>query len=261
MSNIQLISQVPGLTPEEQVALKAADEKRIISIQEFEMKGSVKKMITDALFNNGQNALGDSDLALMTGKIIHELKRNYSKLTISEVSQAMELGSKGKLGDFTHLSVRQIIKWLDEYIIKIRREANHKLKDFQEKKEVEVNLEKEAKRIKEFEERIVQTYEDFSIGDDIGHVGLASVIYQALEKRGKVDLDPEYLEAITDREASDYYEKIEKQELSFSEKAQLRQKGAALARYHEIEIKTRVQAEALLALFTKWKNQNYKLEL
>ncbi len=245
MSNIQLISQVPGLTPEEQVALRSSNETRIIAIKEFDMKHSVKKMITDALFNNGQNALGEGDLALMTGKMIHELKRNYSKLTISEVSQAIDMGSKGRFGDFTHISVRQILK----------------LNDFQAKKEVELNQEREAKRIKEFEHRIVQTYEQFSIGDDIGHAGLASVIYQALEKRGKIDLDPEYIEAIQDREASDYYEKIEKQELSFSEKAQMRQKGADLARYHEIEIKTRVQAEALLALFTKWKRDNYKLKL
>lgn len=262
MSNIQTkIQSIIGLSPDEQIAFKASQETRVIRIREFEMKGPIKKIISDALFNNGQNALDEKDLALLIGKIINELKQNYKQLTISEVAHAIDLGSKGRLGEFTHIHVRQVLKWLDEYCNTIRAELFTKQREWEDKQSKIVDQEKEQKKIKEFEDFIIQVYNEFLIGSDIAQVAMASNIYSALEKRGKIDIEEAHLMVIEERVATEYYEKREQLIQTFQERTKMKKKGADLKKYHESEIKIKIQAEALLVVFTNWKKNNYKLEL
>lgn len=259
MSDIQLSSEIPGLTPDQRNVILARQERRIAVLHEADISAHVNMAITNAIFNAGQRPIEEHELVIIVTRIIEELKNNYARFTIQEVVYAIALGSKEKFGEYANVSVRQIIRWLNAYDEQIRKEAIHKQREFEYKQEKLQKKRTEEEQIQAFHESIIKYYEEFKIGQAYDNVYLAANKFSYLNKIGKVNIEDLDMFDIDERVTKEYDSRKEAIPETFADKALAKMKGSD--KYRESEIKTRIQAEALLVLFTNWKEQKYKLEL
>lgn len=247
----------------EKLIIDAHAKPRIREFLIESLEDSIMPFIARAHQNRGQSGTAE-DNAYMCEALARELKRSFKNLSLQDVEIALDLGSKGLLRDVkgaVNVTLEVMFKWIVAYDEQIRREAIHKQREWEEKQEKVRDEEEEKLKIKKFEEFIIKAYEEFAIGDGYDNVYQVANIYSYLQKRGKIDIEEVHLLVIEERVATEFYLKREEQVESFAEKAMRKQKGNELKKYQETEIKMRVQAEALLAVFTNWKQQNYKLEL
>jgi len=152
------MSAINIYSPLNNIVLDAMKGKKIKELKKSEFSDKIKEAIIQGLIVLGQKQ-ESGQITVMTDCLIHELKNTLTQYTPDEVVLAIDYGTKGKLCEFSTLqypvmSVTNCLKFIKLYNENIRREAVHKQKEEEEKKEKVISdIERDAK-IKAFEQEI-----------------------------------------------------------------------------------------------------------
>lgn len=183
---MKLLGQVnPDLIPVHKTALEASLQPKINEITKESMNDPLVTLLGEACEIVGHKANG----LTATAKLLRdELKNYFSTYSIEEVQTAVRMGVTGKLIEVTDLpvpivSITNICKFINLYNEKIRKEALHQQKQWEEKND---------------EEKVKQKR-------DMGNNWLDTEIMNAWENFNE---NPETLEQIPQELRATYYRRI-----------------------------------------------------
>lgn len=177
----------PSLSTLENEALLASYNPRIKELKKVDFVKTISQAITKAYMVMGSSPKDDYEM--IVEEIVNDLKANYTVFTIQEICLAIDLGSKGKLGDeFVHVCVKGVLKWIWLYADKFRREAIHKQKLFDEKLAKETEEADRLANIRSFEETILAKYEAFPESFKKESKGTIAAMYRHLDKKGIIKM-------------------------------------------------------------------------
>lgn len=235
-----------NLLPLEKNALTAYYQLKIKEVTKLSMVQPLSEAITKAFIVMGSTP--KDDFQLIVEEVLNELKTSFSTFTIQEVCIAIDLGSKGKLGDeFVHVHIKAILKWIWLYNEKIRREAIHKQKEYEEKTEKQLQEFEHKEKIRMFEATIIGRYNGFPeslINDNYGEM---AAYYRHLTKRVQVNVP------------------LEKKNELFAAAEKIKEEDRLLAEQNFRSIKIEytskqiAEANALKYLFASWQFEKYDL--
>lgn len=77
------------------------------------------------------------DLNVLSNSVAKELCRRYRTFTIADAKVAIAEGAKGSYGDFTHISLKEILIWIEKYKHEVRYVALKKQHQFEEEQSAE----------------------------------------------------------------------------------------------------------------------------
>lgn len=198
MSNLVKFVPSPSLLPLEKDALIAHQNPRIKEVGKSDMAKPIGIALTKAITVMGSQV--KEDFELMLDEVLHDLKRNCTTFTVEEVCLAIDLGSKGYLGDeFVHVHTRAVIKWLWLFNDKYKREAIHKQHKHEEHLQKLAEIANKEKAEKEFEADIQKLYNAFPKGFKTRNKGSLAACYRHMDKRGLVSLSVEEKKQIFNR--------------------------------------------------------------
>lgn len=199
MSNIVKFVPAPSLLPLEKDALIAHQNPRIKEVGKVDMAKPIGIALTKAITVMGSQV--KEDFELMLDEVLHDLKRNCTTFTVEEVCLAIDLGSKGYLGDeFVHVHTRAVIKWLWLFNDKYKREAIHKQHKHEEHLQKLAEIANKEKAEKEFEADIQKLYNAFPKGFKTRNKGSLAACYRHMDNKGLCNL--------TNKEKNEIYEGI-----------------------------------------------------
>lgn len=194
-----------SLSPTHKTAIEAYFCPKIHALKKTDMVSDLKNALQRAyvILGTGKN-LDERDTLLMLDELIKELKEGASTFTVQEVCLAIESGVKGKLNDLSQItqpviSVTNIIKWIWLWNDKVRREAIHEQRKFEDQNRQD---EEEAKRIKGnaiLDAEIEICYENWkSNNETLDHVPepLRACYFRRLRERDGKLLEKEIMEQI-----------------------------------------------------------------
>lgn len=198
MSNLVKFVPAPSLLPLEKDALIAHQNPRIKEVGKADMAAPIGVALTKAIMVMGSRV--KVDFEIMLDEVLHDLKRNCTTFTVEEVCLAIDLGSKGYLGDeFVHVHTRAVIKWLWLFNDKYKREAIHKQHKHEEQLAKQAELANKEKEEKEFEANIQKLYNAFPKGFKTRNKGSLAACYRHMDKKGLVNLTVKQKKDIYDR--------------------------------------------------------------
>jgi len=236
MSNLVVPIKInPALSSIENEALLAYYNPKIKELKKVDFVKSISQSITKAYMVMGSSP--KDDFEMIVGEIVNDLKANYTVFTVQEICLAIDLGSKGKLGDeFVHVCVKGVLKWIWIYNDKHRRESIHKQRRFEE---AQAKITAEADRLAEiqkFEELILKYYDEFPSSFKNESKGRIAAMYRHLDKKGLIKM--------SDKEKKEIFAGV----LSIKDRTKWSKKGLL-----EITAKELSEYRALRRTFKAWK--------
>ncbi len=193
MSNITKIYPVcETLSPIESQAVLANRQPKIKEIASVNLVDPIEKALSKAIVVMGSTA--KIDFKAMHTEIISELKNNFTVFSVEEVCIAIDMGSKGKLGDdFVHVHTRAVLKWIWLYADLVRREALHKQSKSEEKIEKEITQKQRLEKIESFNNEILQVYNSYCENFEMPELstGLKATYCRHLYSKNIVELSAE----------------------------------------------------------------------
>lgn len=187
MSDLVKFVPAPNLLPIEKDSLAAYQHPKIKEVSKSDMAKPIGIALTKAYFNMGSSAKDDFELLL--DEVLHELKKNFTTFSVEDICLAIDLGSKGKLGDeFVHVHVKAVLKWIWLYNDKYRREAIHKQRKHEEEQEKLKEIANKEKEEKDFEANIQKLYNAFPKGFKTRNKGSLAACYRHMDNKGLCNL-------------------------------------------------------------------------
>jgi hypothetical protein len=120
------IVKFEGIPPLEKLIIESTFAKKISESTDADIKDSVRSAVTNALYNLGQK-MEDGERMILQSRIVIDLKFHFQTLTIEEIKNAMDLGSKGefrvKPDEVLYLSPEKIYNWFKSYKNGFKKEA------------------------------------------------------------------------------------------------------------------------------------------
>lgn len=257
---------IPGLTQSEALMLNHYNNPKVRELTKLSMVKPLVAAIEMARQIKGQSGTAQDD-QLAADIVISELKNNisFNNYTMHDVCQAIDQGAKGFLetAGTVHISAENIFKWFIAFNIQIRREAIHKLKQFEARQEIEQEKKQEEDKIKAYEALIISTYKTFVSTGKIAAEIHKGAMYRHLDGKGLIPLTTAEKQAIF-KKCEDNYKEHKRKNIArtFEEKVKAKLYGNGNSdKLEATEIKIMAQSEALYIVFNIWKKEKFKIEL
>ncbi len=185
-----------GLPPLEKKIIESMFALKVMEATDDQLKDAVSSSVTNAMYNLGvktplygtpefDNAI--QERMILESRIRIDLKMHFQILTIEEIKNAFDLGSKGefrtKPDEVLYLSPEKIYGWFKAYKFGVKREASKKLVEV-------IQREEKAKEItEEQKEKIVMigllsSFEAFKNTGEVTDYG--NVKYDKLDQLGLI---------------------------------------------------------------------------
>lgn len=183
MSNIQ---KFEGIPPLEKKIIESTYALKISQATEAEIKPAIRSGVTTALYNLGQK-MDDGERQILHSKILIDLKLHFQTLTVDEIINALDLGSKGefrvKPEEVLYLSPERVYSWFKAYKFGVKREANKKIADIvqREEKAKEPTEEEKGKIVMD---GVYLSFEEFKKTGEVKDYG--NVKYDKLDSMGLI---------------------------------------------------------------------------
>lgn len=246
MSEIVKHSLIQTLSPTETESLKAHYFPKIKEVKRVDLVDPIGMAITKAYVVRGQKM--DDLFESMVDEITHELKSNYTWLTVEEFCLAIDLGSKGKLeSEFVHISVHNILKWVWLYNEKIRRPALSAQRKHEEEQAEKLEESQRKEKISIFESVIIGKYNGSPESLASDNYGTMASYYRHLDSKKLIALSNEQKKILFD-EAKKIKEEDNKNLEEF--------KPITI----EYTVEDIARAKALVLQFEIWKFEDFDLK-
>lgn len=158
-----------------------------------QMVKPIKQAIVNAFAFRGIGNVAEDQITSIRREICKDLSSYFRTYRLNEILLAIELGAKGQLeqeGDMNTVSVELILKWINRFNEKIRKEANHK--QFQHEKKLD-QIKTEEERLAGVmwaENEVVRVYEGFCDGS-IDLIGISDELkesyFRVMESKGLIN--------------------------------------------------------------------------
>lgn len=201
MKQIGNISE--SLTPPHRIAVLSSFGHKIKTMTSEELTKPLILILSESYETLGQKT---NESIVSTVKLLRiELMTYFTTFTLEEISTAVKMGVTGKLCDLSSLpmpivSVTNICKFIHLYNEKVRREALHEQRKFEEKENIEMENQKRIKAELELDQEIQICYENYkSNPETLSHVdkGLLACYFRFLwKKTGKKIMPPDAIDQI-----------------------------------------------------------------
>lgn len=240
------------LTHAEIMALEANYCEKIKLVKKSDMVEPLTAAITKANQMIMHTSKGN-DISVMVDLLIQELKTSFTTYTVEEVCQAIHSGSKKELNEFVHISVTEILKWVQLWNDKVRKEAIHKQNKFLEEKQKEIDEQVRKEKIIKFKRSILEYYNHFfSSGEFLPLDGEDAAIFRYLQDQGIINMPNKQKNEIWAEAQKLASEKPELKDYSLKNKIQ--------QQLYTAGVKEIAEGMALRIVFQEWKDFEFDLE-
>jgi hypothetical protein len=180
-----------GIPPLEKKIMESTYAVQISQAPEAQLKDAVRSSVTNALYNLGQK-MEDGERMILQSRIALDLRFHFQTLTIEEIKNAMDLGSKGefrvKPDEVLYLSPEKIYSWFKAYKVGVKREASKKMAEISQKAEKAKEPTQEEKQ-KIVSDSILIRFEEFKKTGEVKDYG--NVTYDSLDRMGLIPFTKE----------------------------------------------------------------------
>lgn len=177
----------PSFSQIQNEVLSAYYKPKIKGLKKSEFSKTISKAVTKAYMVMGHTP--KDDFEIIVEEIVRDLKANYTTFTVEEVCIAIDLGSKGKLGDeYVHVCVRGVLKWIWIYYDIFRRDTLQKQELYEKKLDKEMEESKHKEYLKELDVKILLTYSGFPESFKNINKGIAAAMYRQLDDKGLIKM-------------------------------------------------------------------------
>ncbi len=276
MNKLSNITYSTELTVVEKQSLMAFEMPKIKDLAKTDMVDMISDAISRAYININQSADKDNpknDLLIkrqMASSLINDLKDSFGTFSVEEVCLAIDMGSKGKLNNLTEIiqpvmSLTNILAWIWLYRDKIRREAQHKQKEYEEKEAKKQEQIDHLAKMLDFETVIIGRYNGFPDSLLNDNYGVKASYYRHLDKLKLFDLPIEkkkelFDKAVKIKEANESEMKAEYEALFQMGKQEREERGKTRILRIEFTEKEIAESLALDYLFDFWQFEGYNLK-
>jgi hypothetical protein len=200
------------ITSLEVSVIKSSSSKKVIQTSENDLNELILDCITLALFDLRQS-LEDNEIQILKSRIVFDLKLHWRGLTIWDIKQAFELGSRGhfraKPDEVVMLSVEKVYNWIKAYKIQIKEPAMKKAPQLLLKENIESReytpeeIQKKNKEAEKLEfENIKNAFNIWKDGNVINDP--YGIMYEFMNRRGMIKLSKERRQEIYKKELEEY---------------------------------------------------------
>lgn len=244
----------PSLTPAERAAQLVQNEPMIMHMKKLEAEKQVQvtviKIVANILAIKALKDISEKDEDFIIDYVSKTLLESFTTYRLSEIQQACEMWARGELfsdKDLNLLSAENIFKAIHRYGEKVKRESNHKQRQYFEKLAKETEELERTDKINEFERLISEKYLNFPESLKNDNYGTLASYYRHLDKKNIVDIS------------------LEKKKEIFKEAEAVKEADKNLAEQLfqgiKIEYTAReiAEANALKYAFEIWKFEDYEL--